>query len=55
MKRSHWRVARITKLIHSKDNEIRSAEILTKDKRTVLRRSIKKLYPFVQDQNPVYT
>ena len=49
LKRSEWKVGRITKLVLSGDDKIRSAELLTKNKKTVLRRPISKLYPIVQD------
>ena len=45
LKRSEWRVGRVTKLVHSKDDEIRTVELVTKDKKTKLRRPISRLYP----------
>ena len=34
LKRSEWKVGRITKLVLSRDDKIRSAELLTKNKKT---------------------
>jgi hypothetical protein len=47
-KRSQWKVGRITKLIRSKDDMVRSAELILKHSRATLRRPINKLYPITQ-------
>ena len=39
-KRSQWKVGRITKLIRSKDDMVRSAELILKHSRATLRRPI---------------
>ena len=52
LKRSQWRIGRITELFISKDGKIRNAEVIMKDKGTRLRRSINLLYPIVQRKEP---
>ena len=47
LKRSEWREGRITELIVSKDDKVRSAALITKNKGTILRRPISKLFPIV--------
>ena len=55
LKRSQWRIGQIQKLTTSKDGNIRTAEIITKDKKTLMRRPISKLYPIAINEEPVDT
>ena len=48
LKRNDWRVGRITKLIYSQDQNVRSADVMMKSSGNIIRRPINKLFPFVQ-------
>ena len=50
MNRAQWKVGRITELIYSKDNNVRSAQPITKNKGTILRRPINKLFPIMETE-----
>ena len=47
IKRSDWRVAKVENVNVSKDGKIRSADVLTKKTRKILRRPVNVLYPIV--------
>ena len=55
VKRSQWRIGRITNLFVSNDGKSRSAELLTNDKGTVMNRPVNLLYPITIHKEPTKT
>ena len=55
LKRSDWRIGRVTDVIKGRDGKVRTAEVITKDKGTKLRRPVSRLYPIVTTDDELPT
>ena len=55
LRRSEWKIGRVTELIMSKDKRIRCACVRMGKKGRILRRPINKLYPIVKNDEPAGT